>query len=113
MPEGIDHPNKGPRRVQSEENIVKDHEHVENARLTDGPWFVAPLGVEPAEYRYGSRIENGNCEGVCDIEKAVVEFWTDIEGAGECGVYRRRRYGAWIRSGREMEQGSWRIGDVN
>lgn len=65
---------------------MKDNEDVESACLTDRPWFVAPLGVQPAQYHDGSGIEEGNCEGIFDAEKVIVELWTDVEGAGECVV---------------------------
>lgn len=65
---------------------MEDDEDVESACLTDCPWFVAPLGIEPAQYHDGSGIEESNCEGVFEAEEFIVDLWTDVEGAGECVV---------------------------
>lgn len=65
---------------------MEEDEDVESAGLTDRPWFVAPLRVQPAQYHDGSGVEEGDCERIIDAEKVIVELRADVERAGQGGI---------------------------
>lgn len=73
MPHGMNHSGACPRRKYGEEDIVKNHEKVENTCLAQSPWLVLPLMVPLVDYEDGDGIDQCNGNRVINTEQILVE----------------------------------------
>lgn len=110
-PEGADHAEKGPERVDGEEDIVEDDEEPEGAGLADGPGTVVSAAVEAVDVgdcagvsgRDGdgdSRVQEGRVDGGRDVERAVPGDGGQLGGRedGGAGVWRKSEEGGGRRA---------------
>lgn len=108
-PQSTEHPPPCPRRVDSQEDIMRNDEPPEGQRLTDGPWLLAGGLVVGVQSLGGYGIDGRDGDGNLRIEDGVVNMVWDVDWRGKRRAAGRRRGDKpGVRIGRKPKKGRLR-----
>lgn len=103
-PHTAQHAPESPSRVDTEEDVVKDHKCEERPGLADSPWLLAVGLVVDVEALDSDSIEDSDGQGNLGVESRSEPLLRDVEGAHNRSWYIERRNGSRRISGREAEK---------
>lgn len=103
-PQSSQHANKGPCRVDGQEDIVENDKQAEGRSLADGPGLLAGRGVVLVQQLGRDGVGGGNGDGDLGVQCGR----EDVIGDGKGEVKVRRRDGLRFRGRREVEEGRGR-----
>lgn len=112
--EGLQHADKSPGGIDSQEDIVQNDEQLEQARVAKGIGLVAASFIDAIDQNHSERIDGSDGNWDPHIQHLVIEIIGNVEGLFP-GPFRdmRRRNGHGELVGRKLEEGGGRKSDAD